>query len=305
MHALWISLACNPAPPPGTTPAATPGAEPSPAEPTPQPADGAETPMTVVPPAAGDPDVSRDAHASRKPAPPRDLPSPPAALVPMAPDSPSKEKVGKTRLRKLEGFAAEDITSVLGRTVLLGDSITSGFPNARLLGSRVVNRGIGGDTIGVIRHRGVYERLESTVYNLRPVRIILMIGTNDLLWSAGTPLETKKLQYEHLVWKIRHDVPDVELVCVSVLPARGSHASKNADILAFNAAMAEAVPRYGARWIDVTATFVDASGQLREELARDSVHINSRGYERLSEIYLREIFADDEPPADAAKQAQR
>lgn len=231
-----------------------------------------------------------------------DLPSPPADLVPIPPDSKKKEKISKTRQRKLDGFAAEDLAALQGRTVLLGDSITSMFPTERLLGKYgVVNRGIGGDTIGLIHHRGVYERLETTVYNLAPVRIILMIGTNDLLYSKGTLLETKQKQYEHLVWKIRHDKPDVELFCVSVLPARGGHAPKNADIVAFNRAMADAVPKYGAKWIEVHDVFADATGQLREDMTRDGVHLNSRAYERLTEIYVREIFGGVEATPVASR----
>lgn len=286
--ALVLALGCNATPAAGTAAVATPtGEAPPPSTPAEASDDEApETPMAVHPPAPG----TAPSHAAAV-----DLPSPPADLVPTPPDSKKKEKISKTRQRKLDGFAAEDIAALQGSTVLLGDSITSMFPTVRLLGKYgVVNRGIGGDTIGLIHHRGVYERLETTVYNLDPVRIILMIGTNDLLYSKGTLLETKQKQYEHLVWKIRHDRPDVELICVSVLPARGGHAPKNADIVAFNRAMAEAVPKYGATWIEVHDEFADATGQLREDMTRDGVHLNSRAYERLTEIYAREIFGGAE-----------
>jgi lysophospholipase L1-like esterase len=291
--ALVFVLGCNATPAGATTAVATPSGESQAAVPRARPDEPPETPMAVHPPVPGD----APARAASI-----DLPSPPADLVPIPPDSTKKEKVSKTRQRKLDGFAAEDLAALQGRTVLLGDSITSMFPTERLLGKYgVVNRGIGGDTIGLIHHRGVYERLETTVYNLDPVRIILMIGTNDLLYSKGTLLETKQKQYEHLVWKIRHDKPDVELFCVSVLPARGGHAPKNPDIVAFNRAMAEAVPKYGARWIEVHDVFADPTGQLREDMTRDGVHLNSRAYERLTEIYAREIFGEDERPEQATR----
>lgn len=297
MHALWISLGCNATPPPGTTAAAAPSGDVA-------GSDGVGSGAALDPTDAPDSsDPSRVEPPKPGTAPPRELPPPPAGLTPLASNSPAKEKISARRQQKLDGFAAEDIAALTGRTVLVGDSITAGYPTERLLGSfGVVNRGIGGDTIGAIRHPGVYDRLESTVYNLQPSRIILMIGTNDLLWSAGTTLETKQLQYEHLVWKIRHDLPETPLVCVSVLPARGSHAKKNADIVAFNRTMSDAVTRYGASWLDVTAAFADGNGLLREELARDAVHINSRGYERLTEIYRKEIFAKDD---DVESNAQR
>ena len=62
--------------------------------------------------------------------------------------------------------------------VFLGDSITQGWGDdigGRFPGVKAFNRGISGDTT-----RGVLIRLQEDVLSLRPVGIILLIGTNDL-----------------------------------------------------------------------------------------------------------------------------
>lgn len=219
------------------------------------------------------------------------LPPPPAGFIPMEADTPGKEKISDYAKQRMEVFAKEDISKLQGGIVFLGDSITNRFPVEKYFPNlKVINRGIGGDTIGCIRHYGVYNRLELTVYNLHPKQIILMIGVNDLLLSAGTPFESKLIQYEYLVWKIRKDLPDTELWCVSVLPARLNFAPKNEAILKFNEYERKAVKQYGAKWIDAYPKFLDKTGELKKELAADSVHLSPTGNNLLAQIYQRQIF---------------
>lgn len=219
------------------------------------------------------------------------LPPPPAGFVPMEADNPGKEKISDFAKKRMEQFAQEDITKLQDGIVFLGDSITHRFSVEKYFPHlKVINRGIGGDTMGGVRHNGVYNRLESTVYNLHPKMIILMIGFNDLAYSAGTPFELKLTQYEYLVWKIRHDLPKTELWCVSVLPARDNFAAKNEAILKFNEYEQKVAEKYGTKWMDAYPYFLDETGVLKKELAIDSVHPSPAGYEILADIYKQKIF---------------
>ena len=210
---------------------------------------------------------------------------------PMALDHVDKEPVSRYRQARLETFAAEDTSALQGTTVFVGDSITHRFPLQRFFrGQRVVNRGIGGDTMGGIRHQGVLNRLESTVYNLGPTRIILMIAVNDIIWSRGTAFATKLAQYEYLIRTIRRDRPDTELWCVSVLPVRGKYAGKNKAIQRFNRYAAKVARQHGAQWLDLYRHFLNDEGELLEKLAIDNVHLSRRGYRRLAAYYKRKIF---------------
>ena len=116
------------------------------------------------------------------------LPPPLEGFTPMELTDPGKEPHGDYKTKKLEVFAKEDISKLQHGTIFLGDSITDRYPvNKFYPNMLVINRGIGGDTMGGVRHQGIYNRLESTVYNLHPKRIILMIAFNDIAYSAGTP----------------------------------------------------------------------------------------------------------------------
>lgn len=219
------------------------------------------------------------------------LPDPPKGFVPMESDAPGKEKNGDYKDKRLAVFAREDISKEQNATVFLGDSITDRYPVEKYFPNElVVNRGIGGDTMGCVRHMGVYNRLDYTVYNLHPKRIILMIAFNDIAYSAGTPFETKLLEYDYLIWKIRHDLPNTELWCISVLPARGHFADKNQDIQKFNIHAGEVGRKYGAHWLNIYNQFLDDKGELKQEYAADAVHPSPAGYALLTEIYNKEIF---------------
>jgi lysophospholipase L1-like esterase len=220
------------------------------------------------------------------------LPPPPAGFTPMEADAPGKEKISDFAKQRMEVFAKEENAQLQGGIVFLGDSMTNRFPVEIYFPKMlVVNRGIGGDTMGCIRHYGVYNRLESTVYNLHPQKIIMMIGANDLILSAGTPFETKLVQYEYLVWKIRNDLPDTELWCVSVLPARLKFANKNVPIRKFNQQGKKVAKKYGAKWLDAYPRFLDVQGELKKELAIDSVHLSPAGYDLLASLYRKTIFS--------------
>ncbi|MCX7918095.1 MAG: GDSL-type esterase/lipase family protein [bacterium] len=220
------------------------------------------------------------------------IPSPPAGFTPMETNAPGKEKISDFAKQRILEFAHEDMSKLQGGIVFVGDSLTHRFPVEQYFPNlKVINRGIGGDTMGCIRHYGVYNRLESTIYNLHPKMIIMMIGINDLLFSAGTPFEVKLQQYEYLVWKIRKDLPETELWCISVLPVRLKFAPKNPDIIKFNIHGKKVAKRYGAKWLDVYSKFLDEKGELKEELAIDSVHLSPAGYELLASLYKKTIFA--------------
>ena len=212
-------------------------------------------------------------------------------FVPMSLTHPDKEPISRYRQNRLKSFAEEDVSTLQSSTVFLGDSITHRYPLQRFFRkSHVVNRGIGGDTMGGVKHRGILNRLKSTVYNLNPKRIILLIGVNDILWSHGTAFKTKLAQYDYLVESIRRERPNIELWCISVLPTRGKYAKKNQAIQRFNRHAAKVSKRHGAQWLDLYRYFVNDEGELLKKLARDSVHLSMRGYRRLTAFYKRKIF---------------
>jgi len=188
-------------------------------------------------------------------------------------------------------FDKEDIKSLQNGTVFLGDSITERYPLAQYFPKmKVANRGIGGDTLGGLKYYGVYDRLESTVYNLHPKKIILMIGINDVMWISSVPLEKKFVQYDYLLWTLRKNLPKTEIYCVSTLPVKGKYATFNGDVIKFNEHGKATALKYNAHWIDAYSLFKDDQGMLNKDLAADAVHPNPAGYTVLTKLINHEVF---------------
>ena len=192
---------------------------------------------------------------------------------------------------RLDVFAKEDISKLQHRTVFLGDSITEGFHIENYFPKdEIVNRGISAEGIGGFRKYGTINRLESTVYNLHPKRIILMIGVNDTPGMNPENIQEQMLQYDYLVWKIRHDIPNTELWCISLLPTRDKHAYLLPSIRTFNIHIKEVADKYHAKWLNVYPDFADSNDEFKAELTNDGLHPNAAGYDVLAKLYNEHIF---------------
>ncbi len=219
------------------------------------------------------------------------LPPPPANFVPMEMGTEGKREISDYAKKRMELFASEDISKLQNGNVFVGGSMTERYPLAtHYPGIVVVNRGIGGDTIGGLAAYGVYDRLSSSIINLNPSKLILLVGINDLIWVKSVSMEKKIDQYAYLVWTIRKNLPDTQLYLISNLPCKGKLAYVNDDAERFNLNIKKIAQIYGAQYIDIAPYFRDEKGELKAELATDDIHINQAGYKIMTDLYKKEIF---------------
>jgi lysophospholipase L1-like esterase len=217
------------------------------------------------------------------------LPQPAFQIIPLGEQG--KTGPGTYAKNRIAVFDKENIKALQNGTIFLGDSITERYPLAQYYPKmKVINRGIGGDTMGGLKYYGVYERLESTVYNLHPKKIILMIGINDLMWIPSVPLEKKFDQYANLLWTLRKNLPKTEIYCVTTLPVKGKYAKFNGDVIKFNEHGKETALKYNAHWIDAYSLLKDDQGMLNKDYAADAVHLNPAGLTILTNLYNHEVF---------------
>lgn len=158
-----------------------------------------------------------------------------------------------------------------GGVLFLGDSITEQgvwaewFPELD-----VVNRGIGGDTVG-----GVANRLSSAVH--RPHAVSLMIGTNDFS-GYGTSRKPARIaaQMSTLLSRLREAAPEAVLLVHSVLP-RSSWLAE--DIQELNSRYRQLAVEQGATFVDLWPAFTTPERSLRPDLSGDGTHLNGAGYQ--------------------------
>jgi len=161
--------------------------------------------------------------------------------------------------------------------VFVGDSMTDEGDWSRLFPqANTANRGIGGDTT-----LGLLNRLD-TIVDLKPDKVFLMIGTNDLCFNRS--IEDTIESYNQVLKVLHEKLPHSAIYIESVLPFNDEifpsvYLRTNANILQLNDELRQLAQKYGDTYIDLVPAFHDETGRLPKELTSDGLHLNERGYE--------------------------
>ena len=186
--------------------------------------------------------------------------------------------------QKCAAFALHNQNASQGQIVFIGDSITDGFQLDNYftdLPLATYNRGIGGDTTS-----GVLDRLKISLYDLKPSKIVLLIGINDIIGKRSETDEVLK-NYREILSEIRKNLPSTEVTCLSVLPIHTTKLEERGgvDLDKFpqkikdvNARLQPLVQEYGYRYLDLYSSLNDGSDRLIAAYTEDGLHLNADGY---------------------------
>ncbi|HTG01370.1 MAG TPA: GDSL-type esterase/lipase family protein [Nitrospirota bacterium] len=169
------------------------------------------------------------------------------------------------------------------KLVFIGDSLTQWYDwQRRFSDHEVSNLGISGETVEGLLARREHIRLQ--VHD--PDFIFLMTGINDIANGQYHIFEP----YHEIVRNFTTWYKKAQLVIQSILPVElewiGSSVIDEA-----NGRLERLAREFGADYLNVHRSFVDAAGKVKKGyLSDDGVHLNVRGYEAWShdvERYLR------------------
>ena len=170
-----------------------------------------------------------------------------------------------------------------GQIVFVGDSITDLFPLDDYfsgLDKAVYNRGISGDTTA-----GVLKRLEGSVLDLEPSKIVIMIGTNDI--NGGVSSAKLLKNYEEIITKIKEKLPNTEIYCISIIPQNEdleTYTTLNVEqsterILSVNNDLEhELADKFGITYLDLFSLVADENNRLIKTYSNDGIHLNEAGF---------------------------
>ena len=183
--------------------------------------------------------------------------------------------------KKCASFEVQNANLSEGQIVFIGDSITDGYHLDAFYGDlplATYNRGIGGDVTA-----GVINRLKLCLYDLKPAKIVLMIGINDI--NSGVTHEQLKANYETILAGIKQNLPTTEVFCLSILPmqqkveAYGVNlAVATARIKAMNDEIQTLAAAKGYHYVDLYTPFSDGNDRMIESYSDDGLHPNTAGY---------------------------
>lgn len=162
-----------------------------------------------------------------------------------------------------------------GALVFVGDSITHGWGDdlgGHFTGTKVANRGIGGDT-----SRGVLIRLTEDVLALHPSGVVILIGTNDLEQGASAEMVAQNVRL--IVQKLHQQDSGLPVVLCTVFPSASVKKRPAEGIKAINGWLrdvAQQDPR--VTLLDTWALFATATGDADPAEFPDLLHPNALGY---------------------------
>lgn len=150
----------------------------------------------------------------------------------------------------------------------LGDSLTDMCDLDKYYPQYVTsNRGISGDTTIMLE-----QRLEVSVYDLKPKVIVLLIGGNNF--------DTMLDNYERIVESIQENLPKTELIIVSLTAMGGDNWGKNNEIARQNNVELNRIAEaHGCPYVDLYTPLMNpATGEIYEEYTIDGAHQTDAGY---------------------------
>ena len=153
----------------------------------------------------------------------------------------------------------------------LGDSLTDGYDVKKYYPQYLVsNRGIGGETT-----IGLEERMQVSLYDLKPKVAVMLIGANNM--------DTMFDNYESILLGFQENMPNTKIVLLSLTSMSGEW-GKNNQLAAYNNVKIKMLAeKYGYEYVDLYSALLNLdSGEIYPEYTTDGGHLTAEGYEVLT-----------------------
>ena len=162
----------------------------------------------------------------------------------------------------------------------LGDSLTDGYDVARYYPQYLVsNRGISGETTF-----GLENRLQTSVYDLKPKVAVLLIGANNM--------DTMMENYENIILGMKENLPETEIVVLSLTSMSGEWGKKNHLAAYRNVQLQMLAEKHRCHFIDLFSALLNPdTGEIYDEYTTDGGHLTACGYEVFTET-LSPVLAE-------------
>ncbi len=154
----------------------------------------------------------------------------------------------------------------------LGDSLTDMYDVKKYYPNYVVsNRGIGGDTT-----YGLENRLQVSLYDLKPKVATLLIGANNM--------EKMFENYERIIVSIKENAPNTKLVILSLTAMGGKTWGQLKELAAYNNVKIKMLAeKYNLPYVDLYSSLINyETMEIYEEYTTDGGHLTPKGYEVLT-----------------------
>ena len=178
--------------------------------------------------------------------------------------------------------------------VFFGDSITEGWPqfNPSFFDTNnFVGRGIGGQTTPQL-----LLRIRQDVIGLRPKKVILLAGINDIAENTG-PISLEAIMENIKGMTEMAKTNGIEMVLCAVLPANSFPWRPSIDpthkVIALNQMIKAYAQENNLIYVDYYTPMVNDEKGLISTLGYDTVHPNKAGYDNMEGVLLKSLQIDE------------
>lgn len=165
-----------------------------------------------------------------------------------------------------------------GPIAFIGDSLTQYFPFDQYLpGMNLVNKGIAGNlTFDVVPRAGELK-------GLKPRKIFLMIGTNDMWCAIDKSLVLRN--YRTILSTFIKDEPWAKIYIQSIMPVGQAALDKNNKasnpaIVDMNMELQKLAAEFNIQYVDIASGYKDDKGRLGSEYTADGIHLKKESYDK-------------------------
>lgn len=183
---------------------------------------------------------------------------------------------------KVESFKQEN-EELKGKNVdvtFIGDSLTDLYDVKKYYPQyTVANRGIGGDTT-----TGVINRLDVSVYQIKPKVATLLIGVNNI--------RTMLNDYEDILKGFQTNIPDTKIVLLSLTSMTKDWGRNNKIARDNNVKIKEYADKYNYTYVDLYNPLLDPNtNELRMEYTTDGGHFTDEGYVKITSVITPVLYS--------------
>lgn len=193
---------------------------------------------------------------------------------------------------KYERYAkANEKVTEAPKAVLMGDSITDGWPGADpefFAENNLVGRGISGQVTSQM-----LLRFRQDVIDLHPKYVVILAGTNDIAENYGK-IDMAKTFGNIVSMCDLAKANGIKPIICSVIPAaafrwRPSVTDAAEQIVRLNEMLQEYARANKIKYVDYHSAMADERGGLSSELAKDGVHPTRKGYDIMKALLLKAL----------------
>ena len=180
--------------------------------------------------------------------------------------------------------------NIAPNSVLMGDSITEGWfatDPGFFTKNNFVGRGIGGQVTSQM-----LLRFREDVIKLKPKRVIILAGTNDIAENQG-PISLDKVFGNIVSMAELAKANNIKVVLCSVLPAYDFPWRKDMKpaekVIALNKMIKDYAQKNNITYVDYHNALKNEKNGLPKEIAEDGMHPNKSGYEKMEAILMKTL----------------